>query len=607
MFTNKKYRAILRSIGVGLAVLFALVVYAYGFQVTKVNLEETRSPRRQEQLVRILRALARPDIFTYDKIEVRVEQPIMVPCPAEGFVPPSVDPDEPYLVVEPSCAAPGETVTISGFNFEPNTRGPIAFIPPSEVTLQLGTMEVDANGQFRVEVKLPKRSEEVVQYIRATTRENVGPPKLTKTALDTWEKIVETIFLALLATTIGTILGVPLSFFAAKNIMRDVKSPLISIALNILSIPVAILIGINITKVINDLTTRFVFSGWGELVGFILGPLLFVLVFRWAVPAVEDQSPTLGLRVARVASLLLSSTLLVTSLKFLSNLTIRAGDFLMPRLGGWSFIGKFVRDLGDILGMLLVVLVAAAIAGIFSNIADRIGKKIAYKLPVIPAKVITMVITTTAFASLLILIMAGINWFYQLNNPVVLYWYPGGIGALLGLATSIKLAPKDDLPVGIVIYYVSRTIWNGLRSIEALVWVIVFVVWVGIGPFAGVLALSLHTIAALTKLYSEQVESIMPGPLEAITATGANRLQTIVYAVIPQIIPPYISFTMYRWDINVRMSTIIGFAGGGGIGFLLYQNINLLNYRAASAQMLAIAIVVAAMDYLSSKMREKFV
>jgi phosphonate transport system permease protein len=84
-------------------------------------------------------------------------------------------------------------------------------------------------------------------------------------------------------------------------------------------------------------------------------------------------------------------------------------------------------------------------------------------------------------------------------------------------------------------------------------------------------------------------------------------MQTVVYAVIPQIIPPYISFTMYRWDVNVRMSTIIGFAGGGGIGFLLIQNINLLNYRAASAQMIAIALVVASMDYLSSKMRENVV
>ena len=114
-----------------------------------------------------------------------------------------------------------------------------------------------------------------------------------------------------------------------------------------------------------------------------------------------------------------------------------------------------------------------------------------------------------------------------------------------------------------VIYYFTRTIFNVQRAIEPLILAIVFVVWVGIGPFAGVLALTLHTIAALGKLYSEQVENIAQGPIEAVTATGANRLQTIVYAVIPQIVPPYIAFTIYRWDINVRMSTIIGFAGGG--------------------------------------------
>ena len=84
-------------------------------------------------------------------------------------------------------------------------------------------------------------------------------------------------------------------------------------------------------------------------------------------------------------------------------------------------------------------------------------------------------------------------------------------------------------------------------------------------------------------------------------------MQTVVYAVLPQVIPPYISFTLYRWDINVRMSTIIGFAGGGGIGLVLQQNIRLLNYRAASVNMLAIAIVVASMDYLSARIRERIV
>lgn len=152
-----------------------------------------------------------------------------------------------------------------------------------------------------------------------------------------------------------------------------------------------------------------------------------------------------------------------------------------------------------------------------------------------------------------------------------------------------------------------RSVLNITRAIEPLIMAIVFAVWVGIGPFAGVLALSLHSIAALGKLYSEAVESIDPGPIEAITSTGADRLQTIVYGIVPQIVPPYVSFTIYRWDINVRMSTVIGFVGGGGIGFILQQQISLLKYRDAGVAMIGIAIVVAAMDYLSAIVREKIV
>jgi len=160
-------------------------------------------------------------------------------------------------------------------------------------------------------------------------------------------------------------------------------------------------------------------------------------------------------------------------------------------------------------------------------------------------------------------------------------------------------------PITMGIYYIFRTIFNILRSIEPLIMAIVFVVWVGLGPFAGVLALVLHSIAELSKLYSEAVESIDSGPIEAITATGANRLQTIVYAIIPQIIPPYIAFTIYRWDINVRMSTVIGFVGGGGIGYLLQQWIGLLMYEEVGAAVWAIALVVALMDYASANVREK--
>jgi phosphonate transport system permease protein len=162
-------------------------------------------------------------------------------------------------------------------------------------------------------------------------------------------------------------------------------------------------------------------------------------------------------------------------------------------------------------------------------------------------------------------------------------------------------------PATLAVYYAVRSALNILRSIEPLIMAIIFVVWVGLGPFAGVLALAVHSVAALGKLYSEAVESIDPRPIEAVLATGANRWQMIAYAVIPQIVPPYLAFTIYRWDINVRMSTIIGFVGGGGIGFLLQQWIRLLMYREAGAAVWAIAIVVAIMDYVSAKVREEVI
>jgi phosphonate transport system permease protein len=162
-------------------------------------------------------------------------------------------------------------------------------------------------------------------------------------------------------------------------------------------------------------------------------------------------------------------------------------------------------------------------------------------------------------------------------------------------------------PISMVVYYFVRTVFNIARSIEPLIMATVFAVWVGIGPFAGVLALGVHSIASLGKLYSEQIESIDPGPIEAITATGATMVQVVRFAVVPQIVPPFLAFTIYRWDINVRMSTVIGFVGGGGLGFLLYQYINLLQWKQAATAVWAITFVVAAMDYLSARVREKVV
>lgn len=173
---------------------------------------------------------------------------------------------------------------------------------------------------------------------------------------------------------------------------------------------------------------------------------------------------------------------------------------------------------------------------------------------------------------------------------------------LLGFLSARNL--MKDTRTGFTIYTVLRVLTNFTRSIEPLVWAVIFTVWVGVGPFPGMLALMVHTISSLAKQYSEQIEDIDDGPMEAIEATGANRLQVIWFAVVPQIVIPFLSFTIYRWDINVRMATVIGLVGGGGIGSMLIQYQMLSQWREVGLIVLLIAIVVWLMDYISAKVRE---
>lgn len=157
--------------------------------------------------------------------------------------------------------------------------------------------------------------------------------------------------------------------------------------------------------------------------------------------------------------------------------------------------------------------------------------------------------------------------------------------------------------LGKVVYNLTRFFLNVSRSIEPLVWAIIFSVWVGIGPFAGMLALWLHSVSSLAKLYSEQIENIGEGPIEAMKATGAHPIQVIWFGVVPQIVLPYLSFTIYRWDINVRMATVIGLVGGGGIGTLLMQYQGLAKWNEVGLLAITIAVIVWVMDWASSKIR----
>jgi phosphonate transport system permease protein len=107
-------------------------------------------------------------------------------------------------------------------------------------------------------------------------------------------------------------------------------------------------------------------------------------------------------------------------------------------------------------------------------------------------------------------------------------------------------------------------------------------------------------------MFSEAIENIDLGPVEALTATGANRVEVLLYAVVPQIVPDFLSYIIYHWDINVRISTVIGFVGGGGIGYYLSQMINTTQFQKASTALLSIIIVVMVLDFLSADIRKRF-
>jgi phosphonate ABC transporter permease subunit PhnE len=606
---KKKKPSLLRSLGIGFGVIIGFIVFAYSFQVTNVNFATIRSEDRLTQLRRVLRALVKPDILEYQTVDTNIDVPIYLPCPSGQVVElPEPDKSKPYLILSTPCAAAKETITIEGYDFIPNSKGPINFVAASGVSLQLENFQSDENGYFKLEVEMPNRQPVAeAQYIRAITRVEVGSPMLTRTAIATWSKIVETVFIALLATTIGTAVSIPVSFVAARNLMSTSKSQLTSVAFSIIGLPLGMWFGIKLTSWISALLSTYLDGIVIPIVGVIILPILAFLIIRWGMPSENQKLPKTVEMIIRTVVIITTTAPGIGAFILLGALLRTFGSTLTGSLGVFSFLGNFIFQLGDTAGMLTPAITALISGAVIGSTLGKIGQTINNNMAAGFVKITNIILMALAGALLFAIIGAVINWFYQLNDlSKTLYW-PAGIGATLGLLLALLAPPKQALPTGMVIYFITRTVLNATRSVEPLVMAIVFVIWVGIGPFAGSLALALHTIASLSKLYSEQVESILPGPLEAIQATGANRLQTIVYAVIPQIVPPYISFTMYRWDINVRMSTIIGFVGGGGIGFLLIQNINLLKYRAASVQMLAIAIVVAIMDYVSSQIRERIV
>jgi phosphonate transport system permease protein len=166
----------------------------------------------------------------------------------------------------------------------------------------------------------------------------------------------------------------------------------------------------------------------------------------------------------------------------------------------------------------------------------------------------------------------------------------------LGLLSAENIAP-------VWLYQPIRRLMDSCRAINEMVFAMLFIVAVGLGPFAGVLALWIHTTGVLAKLFAEAVEAIDPRPVEGVRATGANPLEEVVYGVIPQVLPLWISFSLYRFESNVRSASVVGMVGAGGIGVVLHESIRGFDYAETSAILLIIILCVTFIDLLSAWVR----
>jgi len=199
------------------------------------------------------------------------------------------------------------------------------------------------------------------------------------------------------------------------------------------------------------------------------------------------------------------------------------------------------------------------------------------------------------------------NWRFYLSEMLVTLqiaiW-----GTALALVCSIPLgllASSNLTPWWI--HDPVRRVLDSCRAINEMVFAMLFVVAVGLGPFAGVLALWVHTTGTLAKLFSEAVEAIDPQPVEGIRATGANNLEEIAFGVIPQVMPLWMSYTLYRLEANVRSASVVGMVGAGGIGVVLWEVIRGFYYAETCALFIIIVLTVTGIDTISARLRKIFV
>jgi phosphonate transport system permease protein len=182
----------------------------------------------------------------------------------------------------------------------------------------------------------------------------------------------------------------------------------------------------------------------------------------------------------------------------------------------------------------------------------------------------------------------------------------GTLGAVIMALPMSLLAARNTSPHPIL-YNIARLILNFLRAIPELVYALLFVAAVGLGPFTGVLALAFGSVGSLSRVFAEAIEQIDPAQVNAVRATGASGMQTFIYAVIPQAVPLFISYTIIYFEANVRHATILGLVGAGGLGFLLFKYTGTSDYDRVLGTAIVLVVAVTIIDRFSSWLRQRFI
>lgn len=542
--------------GSSLVLLGSLALLVLGSRVTQIDPAKAIREYRDTQV--ILRRIVWPwrAAFVYDVDETRAEANVQAPCPpgAEGPEPSEPKEDEPWIVVEPNCGelstrdaqgqlTLGTAIMVTGGNFVPGRTAHIEWQNPIGNSF---TPRGVGETEFEVEED-------------GTFTAELHMPQVTIPSTAQGDQIHKIFVVQTGARTFTGELSTDMRRALQEmlvTIMMGMMATFVGVAL---ALPASFLAARNLMVNIRSTMQGFVGGVFGLALGGWLGR-----------QAASDLSARIGgLEAAPVPTAAINLVLVV------------GGALLFYRLAGSSldWLGK--RALPDIVAQAITILGLAVVGGAIGYV---LGQGFAHGI---------IGVTQSRIVAREMAPQTGL------------------IGALIGAGSLAfygwRHQPTDEVTTGNFIYAFMRVIMNIVRSIEPLILAVIGIIWVGPGPFAGFMALTAHTIAALGKLYSEAIESIDPGPIEAVQSTGADRLQTIRYAVFPQVLPPFIAFTIYRWDINVRLSTIIGLVGGGGIGFLLIQWIRLFQYEQAGIAVWLITITVAALDFVSAEIREQFV